>query len=237
MHRFLERKMDRFTYFDFIAHIVPGALLLGAIAFLFESKTFIVITGNAAIDLLLFVVISFTIGAFVHQLSNHLVQPLVQRLFWHGRFYSEVYLVKQYNLCQNPLRAQIISTAKPLFKFDSSSLASLDCDFDSSKSIDPHVVSHQIYRRFDYFTKDKDLAKKGHTANVLYGLFRTMTLAALILAILFGISYFGHASVMGLIPRVLLAILSLLSSVLFLLRARREGERYVQGILSAVSGR
>jgi hypothetical protein len=229
-----KKQMDRFTYFDFIAHIVPGAILLGAISFLVKSNTFILITGNAAIDLLLFIIISFAIGAFVHQLSNVLVQPLIKWLFWHGRFYSEVYLVKQYKLCQDPLRTQIISKAKELFHFDEISLASLDIDFASNNSIDPYVVSHQIYRRFDYFTLDKDLARKGHTANVLYSLFRTMTLATFILATLFCVSFLWNALAMGTIPRVILAIISLLASLLFLFRARREGERYVQGVLSAV---
>ena len=82
--------MDRFTYFDFIAHIVPGAILLGVISLLFSLNMFIVVTGNVAIDLLLFVILSFAAGAFLHQLSSIVVRPLVKRLFWHGRLYSEI---------------------------------------------------------------------------------------------------------------------------------------------------
>lgn len=227
--------MNKFTYFDFIVHIVPGALLLATVSLLVGSTSFILITGNAAIDTLLFVIISFTIGAFFHQLSNHSVEPLVKWLFWHGKFYSEIYLVKRYGLCRDPLRTQIINTAESLFRFDKNSLSSLDLDSTSEGCIDPHVVSHQVYRRFDYFTADNDLAKKGHIANTLYSLYRAMTLATLILAILFAISYPWSISVIGSTSKAVLAILCFLASTIFLLRTRSEGQRYVQGVLSAVS--
>jgi len=109
---------DRFTYFDFIVDIVPGALVLGTISLLVGRTDFIVITHNAAIDTLIFLTASFTIGAFLHQLSNHSIEPLVKRLFWHNRFYSEIYLVKKYGLCVDPMRSYIKSTAESLFQFD-----------------------------------------------------------------------------------------------------------------------
>lgn len=152
--------MDKLTYFDFIAHVVPGGLLLGILSLLVGSAKFILITGNAAIDTLLFIIVSFAIGAFLHQLSNHLVEPLVKRLFWHGRLYSEIYLVKRYGLCQDPMRSQILDAAKSLFQFDVDSLSALNVDSGKRGSADPHIVSHQVYRRFDYFTSDNNLAKK-----------------------------------------------------------------------------
>ena len=229
--------INRFTYFDFIVNIVPGALSLGVISLLVGSSNFILITSNPAIDTLLFLVTSFTVGAFLHQLSNHTVEPLVKRLFWHGKFYSEVFLVKKYGMCKEPMRTQIIDTAVSIFHFDRASLSSLDVAPTSEAELDPHVVSHQIYRRFDYYTEDNNLARKGHGANTLYSLYRTMTLTMPILTVLFSVSYRWEASVISSYPKVILAVLCLLSSVLFLIKTRREGERYVQGILSAVSGR
>jgi hypothetical protein len=227
--------MARFSYFDSIANIVPGAIVLAAVSLLVGSNKFILITGNAAIDTILFLIISFALGALLHQLSSHTVQPLLKRLFWYGKFYSEVYLVKRYSLCKDPLRTQIINAAETLFQFDRTSLSCLDTDSTSQESIDPHLVSHQIYRRFDYFTMDNNLARKGHTANTLYSLFRTMTLTMLILAILFAVSY--HWDVVTISPalKVVAAILCFIAAIVFLSKTRNEGERYVQGVLSAVS--
>lgn len=227
--------VNRFTYFDFIVNIVPGALALGAISVLIGRTNFILITQNAAIDTLIFLTASFAVGAFLHQLSNHSVEPLIKRLFWHNRFYSEIYLVKKYGLCLEPMRSQIIGTAGSLFQFDGASLAALEADSTSSGSPDPHAVSHQIYRRFDYYTMDNNLAKKAHSANTLYSLFRTMTFTMVVLTILFSISAFWKSSVIGFNAKLILAILCLIASAVFLIRTQREGQRYVQGVLSAIS--
>lgn len=227
---------NKFTYFDFIVNIVPGAFLLGVVSLLVGTSNFILITSNPAIDTLLFLVTSFTVGAFLHQLSNHTVEPLVKFLFWHGRFYSEVFLVKKYGMCKDPMRNQIIEAAESIFHFDRASLSSLDATPTSETALDPHVVSHQIYRRFDHYTEDRNLARKGHGANTLYSLYRTMTLTMPILTVLFSISYVWETSVISSYAKVILAALCLLASILFLIKTRREGERYVQGILSAVSG-
>ena len=49
--------MNRFTYFDFIAYIVPGALLLGTMAIIFDVNNFPLITKNPAMDTLFFLII------------------------------------------------------------------------------------------------------------------------------------------------------------------------------------
>lgn len=227
--------MNRFTYFDFIAYIVPGALLLSTIALVLDLDDFPLITKNPAIDTLLFLIISFTVGALFHQLSRYSVEPLVKRLFWYGKFYSAIYLVKRYDLCQDPIRAQILNTAKSLFQFDSGSLSSLDSDTKTKASQNPHVVSHQVFRRFDSYTMDNGLAKKGHLANAFYSLYRSMTLATLILGVLFAVSYRWDVSMIGSTSKVILAIVSFVASVVFLLRTRNEGQRYVEGVLSSIS--
>lgn len=227
--------MNRFTYFDFIAYIVPGALLLGAISLLVRSRYIFLITGNPAVDTLLFVIISFTVGALSHQLSRYSVEPLVKRLFWHGRFYSNIYLVSRYGLCQDPIRAQIVNTAESLFHFDSITLSALDNDTATERSPDPHVVSHQVFRRFDFYTMDNNLAKKGHLANAFYSLYRNMTLVTFILAILFAISLRWDAFVIESNSKVVLSVSCFLASILFLTRTRNEGQRYVQGVLSSIS--
>lgn len=227
--------MNKFTYFDFIAYIVPGALLLGAISALIRSSNWTLTTGNPAIDTLLFLIIGFVVGALFHQLSRYSVEPMVKRLFWHGRFYSDIYLVKHYELCQDPLRTQIIDMAESLFKFDSTSLSVLDSDTITEQSPDPHVVSHQLFRRFDYYTMDNDLAKKGHLANAFYSFYRSMTLMAFVLAILFAISLLWDASVIGPSYKVVFAVLSFMASIAFLIRTRNEGERYVQAVVLPLS--
>lgn len=227
--------MNRFTYFDFIAHIVPGALLFLAISTLIEYKNLPLTTGNPAIDTLLFLIFSFAVGALFHQLSKHSIEPLVKRLFWHGKFYSEIYLVKRYGLCQDPVRAQILSTAVSFFQFNKRSISCLNADAGDKCFADPNKVSHQVFRRFDTYTMDHGLAKKGHLANALYSLYRNMTLTAFVVGVLFGTNY-----KLGTFPvqpnlNLALTISSFIASFIFLIRTRNEGERYVQGVFSSIS--
>lgn len=228
--------MGRFTYFDFIAYVVPGALIIGTISLLVGADKFPLITRNPAIDTLLFLILSFTIGAFFHQLSRYSVESLIRRLFWHGRFYSDIYLVNHYGLCREPSRTHILKTAQLLFGFDRSSLSSLDCKINIKSPLDPHAVSHQIFRRFDSHTMDNGLARKGHLANAFYSLYRSMTLATFTLGILLATSYRWGTSTIGPDARVALVVLSFVASVVFLIRTRNEGQRYVQGVLASVSG-
>ena len=226
---------NKFTYFDFIAYIVPGAFLLGILSLVFGSGTFLVLSDNPAIDTLLFLVVSFALGGIVHQLSRYLVEPAVKRIFWKGRFYSEIYLVKKYGLCKNPIRLQILNNAEAIFQFDKNALDSLESGSLVASSPDPHVVSHQICRRFDYYTMDRNLAKKGHTANALYSLYRTMTLAMFIGVIIFAVSLNWITPNLSFTAKVVLTGFSLLGAILFLMRTRNEGQRYVEGKLGAVS--
>lgn len=226
---------NKFTYFDFIAYIVPGALLLGILSFVSSSNAFLILSGNPAIDTLLFLIMSFAVGAILHQLGRYLIEPVVKRLFWKGKFYSEIYLVKRYGLCKDPLRSQVLSNAEVFFQFDKTSLNALDSDALPAGSPDPHVISHQICRRFDYFTLDHDIAKKGHTANALYSLYRTLTLTMLIIGILFAVSFSWNTQNLNTFAKVILTIYALAGAALFLMRTRNEGQRYVQGVLGSVS--
>ena len=228
---------NKFTYFDFIAYIVPGALLLGILSLVFGSNAFLSLSDNPAIDTLLFLIMSFAVGAVLHQLGRYLVEPVVKRLFWKGRFYSEIYLVKKYGLCKDPVRSQVLSNAGAFFQFNKTSLDTLESNSLPAGSPDPHVVSHQICRRFDYFTLDHDFARKGHTANALYSLYRTMTLAILVVGILFAVSCNWDTPTLSPAVKAILVASSLLGATLFLMRTRNEGQRYVEGVLGAVSSR
>ncbi len=228
---------NKFTYFDFIAYIVPGALLLGVLSLVFGSNAFLTPSDNPAIDTLLFLVISFTVGGIFHQSGRYLVEPVIKRLFWNGRFYSEIYLVKKYGICKDPARSQILTNAGTLLQFDKTSLDTLESDSLPAGSPDPHIVSHQICRRFDYFTLDHGLARKGHTANALYSLYRTMTLTMLFIGILFAVSYSWNTSSLSPLAKVILTAFSFSGTALFLMRTRNEGQRYVQGVLGSVSSK
>lgn len=226
---------NKFTYFDFIAYIVPGSLLLGVLSLVLGSNAFLRLSDNPAIDTLIFLIMSFVIGGFFHQLSRYFVEPVIKHIFWKGRFYSEIYLVSKYGRCQDPLRSQIVANARSLFQFDEASLDSLESNLRPAGSPDPHLVSHQICRRFDYYTSDHDLAKKGHTANALYSLYRTMTLTIFIVGILLIASYSWNISSLSSLAKVILTIFSFVGAGLFLMRTRNEGQRYVEGILGSVS--
>jgi len=226
---------NKFTYFDFIAYIIPGSLLLGVLSLVLGSNDFLRLSDNPAIDTLIFLIMSFVIGGFFHQLSHYSVEPVIKLFFWEGRIYSEIYLVNKYRRCKDPLRSQIVTNARSLFQFDEASLNSLESNLQPAGSPDPHLISHQICQRFDYYTSDHNLAKKGHIAHALYSLYRTMTLTIFIVGIILIASYIWNFFTLSFLVMVILTILSFVGAGLSLMRTRKEGQRYVEGILGSVS--
>lgn len=218
---------NKFSYFDLLANIVPGTTLLGLFYFIWPNANIVAPTTNVIIDLLLFTVFSFVVGAMIQQCSKFTVEPALKHLFWRRRFFSEIYLVDSYELCPPPLRDQVIRIAKEFFAFRQSDLSCLAQADESTSGLDPHVVSHQIYRRFDHYTLDRGLAQKAHLANTLYSLYRGLTLVFIIVFLASGISYLLGNDQPGIV-----SLISLIAWPLFLLRSRREGEQYIEGLLS-----
>lgn len=218
---------NKFSYFDLLANIVPGTMLLGLLYFIWPNSRIVTPTTNVVIDIILFTVFSFVVGSLVQQCTKYTVEPSLKILFWRRRFFSEIYLVDAYGLCPNPLRDQVMRIAKESFAFRESDLSCLSKTGEFTPVLDPHVVSHQIYRKFDYYTLDRGLAQKPHLANTLYSLYRGLTFAFLICVFASGISYLLGNSDAGII-----ALISLIALPLFFLRARREAEQYIKGLLS-----
>lgn len=218
---------NKFSYFDLLANIVPGTTLLGLLYFVWPNTNIVTPTTNVVIDLLLFTVFSFVMGAMVQQCSKYTVEPALKLLFWRRRFFSEIYLVDAYGLCPTYLRDQVMRIAKEFFAFPESDLSCLVETGESTPVLDPHVVSHQIYRKFDYYTLDRGLAQKAHLANTLYSLYRGLTFVFIIVFFASGISY-----LLGNIQPGIISLISLIALPLFLLRSRREAEQYIKGLLS-----
>lgn len=217
---------NKFSYFDLLANIVPGATLLGLLYFVWPNSRIVTPTANVVIDIALFTVFSFVGGALVQQCSKYTVEPALKFFFWRRRFFSEIYLVDAYGLCPNPLRDQVIRIAKEFFAFRESDLSCLGKTGKSTPVLDPHVVSYQIYRKFDYYTLDRGLAQKAHLANTLYSLYRGLTFVFIIGFFTSGILYLLGNKEAGII-----VLISLIALLLFFLRARREAEQYVKGLL------
>ena len=228
--RYKNRCMDKFSYFDFIAYIVPGSLLQGILAIILDNRSFIIITNNAAIDTLIFIVSSFILGVTISQLGRLTIQPVIKYIFWEGRFYSEIYLLKPLSLCPEPTYSLITKFANSRFGFTEDSLALLDPKHANSNLDKSYSVSHQIFRAFDYYTVDNNVAKKAHVANTLYNLYRSLTAALLFSGIIILLSYW--LSPVNSRSDILFGILSVSISVLFLLKTRDEGQLYVQGVFT-----
>ncbi len=129
------------------------------------------------------------------------------------------------------MRTQILNQAQVSFGFDRLSLDSLDAATTQSTQIDPHDMSHQIYRRLDQFTLDYGLAKKAHTANTLYSFFRTMTLVTFILGVISVINYFIKITDLNFTFNIIFTLISFIAAVSFLFRTKNMGQRYIQGVL------
>lgn len=94
---------NKFSYYDFVANIVPAIFLWWGFNFVpFSSKVFDTHTTGAVEGTIVFIVLVYVLGLAIQHLAKHTIEPLLKKVFWHGTFFSNIYLVKCYGKIKEP---------------------------------------------------------------------------------------------------------------------------------------
>ncbi len=186
---------EKFSYYDLLAYLVPGTVVLWAVIKLAEALDILryVSTQSTLLDASAFVVIAF--------LAGHLVQAEAQRRLdashWYSvfpkGFPSRSFLVCDQRdeegkpWCNDSRRLAYVAAARRhgfLCEEQAAKLEAVpakDKDFEEAKR-----ASQEAYRAALGFLTDEGRAQKAITANQTYGLFRGLAAACAVVA--------GHTS-------------------------------------------
>ena len=252
---------EKFSYYDFLAYLVPGTVVLWAAIKLAEALDILrfVSTRSTLLDAAAFGVVAF--------LAGHLVQAEAQRRLDAGRRYSvfpkgfpsRSFLVSGQKdeegkpWCSDPRRRAYVSAALRHGFLVEDQAAKLEvADAGDEGLEEARRASQEAYRAAFGFLTDEGRAQKAITANQTYGLFRGLAAACAVVAVLFfAILFVGLARSYGelgerlatwpgfaelvLFPLVVMGAFSY-AAASFGLRARNRGRHHVREVFDALLG-
>lgn len=219
---------DKFSYYDFIANIVPSVFLLWGLSITPIRDAIHLNMDGAFTEGIVFLVLAYVIGLVIQALAKVTIEPLMKRVFWDGRFFSQVCLLKSAGHIKEPLHSTVIRWAEEHAGVTGEMVKKLEGDSQEAQSI-----SHLIYRKADAYTTDKGQAQKAHMQNNLYSLYRDLCLSALVLAGILGWYLLDDIGFRTTTHWILLGF-TLVCALVFFLRTRYSGELYVKGIFWAL---
>lgn len=250
---------ERFSYYDLLAYLVPGTVVLWAAIKLAEHLDILryFSTQSTLLDASAFVVLAF--------LAGHLVQAEAQRwLDASGRysvfpagFPSRSFLVrgqedeKDKPWCSDERRNAYISASRRHGFLDEEQVGKLESsDMGDTEIEEARRVSQEAYRAAFSFLIDEGRAQKAITANQTYGLFRGLAMSCAIAAFLFfAILVVGFARSYGewgdrlttwqgfaelLLFPILMTIAFSYAAASFRLRACNRGKHHVREVFDAL---
>ena len=230
-----DKFLDQLTYYDTLSNLLPGLVFLWALSTLgpFPRDTItLLVTGNNIVDSILLVALSYVVGHVLQFLSKYLTETLIKKIFWKGRFFSEIFLIKAFEQCPEVELSRYISFIEKNLGFSNATLSVLldpEVVTDKNKKIKAMELSGAIHRLIDARTKDSSVAQKAHLQNIFYSIFRNLSVLFLIL----GLADIGALILKSLVLNkvTLLAILlNFALSIIFMIRAKERGELYVKGL-------
>lgn len=235
---------DKFTYFDFLAYFVPGAVLIWVCTI--AAKSFGVVsdleTENIVTDSLIFVVMAFVVGHFIQFRSKQKTEATIKEKFWDGDFVSRQFLVKGNKFCPEPKRQRYIQLLQDHFGLQLEDAQILE----SSGKEEARTISDGMYRSCFTFITDEKIGEKAIKANEYYNFFRglstTSAYASVILSIDFIyvlVRFFVYrttSSVFQALVLLLLAIFFGYAVHAFRVRAKQRGELHVAEVLDSMTG-
>jgi hypothetical protein len=251
----------KFSYYDLLAYLVPGTVVLWAAIKLAEALDILrfVSTRSTLLDAAAFVVVAF--------LAGHLVQAEAQRRLDASRWYSvfpkgvpsRSFLISGQKdeegkpWCSDQRREAYVSAALRHGFLDEKQAAKLEAaDAVDAGLVEARRASQEAYRAAFGFLTDEGRARKAITANQTYGLFRGLAAACALVASLFlAIMVVGFARSYGqwgerlatwpgfgellLFPLVVIVAFSY-AAASFRLRARNRGKHHVREVFDALLG-
>jgi len=227
--------MDKLTYYDTLANLLPGVVFLWAISVLGPipgDKVPLLLTSNTIIDSILFVALGYVVGHLIQFISRYSIEPFIKWAFWKGLFFSDIYLVGAFKKCSEVELRRYVSFAETKLGFSADDLSVLQDPnvlSDNTKKKKSLELSRAIYRTVDAKTQDASLALKAHSQNTFYSLFRNLSAVFLLL---------GAANLCALLfktvsPSYIICfatIFNFLAALAFMIRAKQRGELYVKGL-------
>ncbi len=227
---------DKFSYYDFISNIVPGFYLAWALNNAFNIQNFLF--GNVVTESLTLIILVYILGQIIQFISKFTIEPLIKIIYWKGTFFSNIFMIKEANLCPEIIKKRYLNIISKKFNYKKEDLKILE----SSKIFEKENkenrkkaehLSYQIYRNIDHDTKDNNTAQKAHLQNNYYGLFRNLSVSSLILAIIY-FAGFIFSFISSTTVNILLGIFFLLALILFFIRTKQRGELYIKGLYESL---
>lgn len=249
---------EKFSYYDLLAYLVPGTVVLWAAIKLAEILSVFryFSTQSTLLDASAFVVIAF--------LAGHLVQAEAQRrldashrysVFPDG-FPSRSFLVRDQKdekdrpWCSESRRQAYVSAALRYGFLGEEQAVKLAAAGVGEELEEARLASQEAYRATFGFLTDEGRAQKAITANQTYGLFRGLAAACAVVAVLFlavlvvGLvrsygewtqrlaTWSGFAELL-LFPLIVIVAFSYAAGS-FRLRARNRGKHHVREVFDAL---
>ncbi|VVB98834.1 Uncharacterised protein [uncultured archaeon] len=228
---------DKFSYYDFIANIIPGILILWGLNFASMTSRLLqkATTNNIATDTLTFIVLAYILGLAIQFLAKNSIEILLKHIFWKDTFFSELYLIKEANLCFESTREKILEYATNKFGYSKKQLNVLNTKniFANKTKLNLAMgLSQQIYRSLDAYTSDNSLAQKAHLQNIKYSMFRGISLAFFVLSIIILLE-----NIVGLglaMKYFILPCIFFIGFLLFFIITKQRGELYIKGLFNTI---
>lgn len=225
---------EKFTYYDFLANIIPGFFLVWALNSISDKFIF----GNVVTESLMFIILAYVLGLIIQYFSKYSIESLVKWLSWKGTFFSNIFLIKDAKKCTELARKRYLDIVKSRFGFNNKDLKILDTKniFDKKNKIKlkkAEDISYSIYRAVDGYTYDRGIAKKAHAQNNYYSLFRGLSLSFLFIGLLFSVLIYKSIHFQT-FHNIIYLSLSFLFFIIFLIRTKERGELYVRGLFESL---
>lgn len=225
--------MDKLTYYDTIANLIPGIVLLGLIRFhisIIGLNVDFSFLENVFIGSVIFIVFCYVLGHVIQFLSKYSVEIIIKGLFWKGKFFSDIFLIKDFKNCPESEFSKYVQYADDKLGFSKEELNYLTSKIDTKEKKNKAAeISRSIYRIIDSRSIDEDKAKKAHIQNSFYSMFRNLSAVFLILLIV-GICLINIENISLHTSISLLLIFDFVMFSIFLLRAKERGELYIRGL-------
>jgi hypothetical protein len=232
--------MDQFSYYDTISYLLPGLIFLWALSIFGPFPTnglSLILTGNTIIDPILLLATSYLVGHVLQFLSKHSLAILMNRLFWNGHYFSEIFLISSCQKCNEIEQNRFLSFAEKELKIEKEKIKVL-CDpeitINNEKMKTATEISHMIYRLVDAKSSDTSKGQKAQLQNTFYTFFRNVAMLFFILGILDLLALILCFYELNL-NHIIVVITNFVLVGIFLYQSKQRAEYYVKGLFWSVA--
>ncbi|MFC1686738.1 hypothetical protein ACFL0E_00065 [Nanoarchaeota archaeon] len=225
---------EKFSYYDFLANIIPGSFMVWALNNITDDLFF----GNIVMESLMFIILAYILGLVIQHFSKYVVEIIVKIIFWKGTFFSNIFLIRDAKKCSEHDRKKFLNFIITHFNFSKKEIKVLDTNniykkINRDKLKKAEQISHSIYKAVDTYTYDHNIAKKAHLHQNYYGLFRGLSLSFLFIGLFFTllISQLDRFQTLSFVSY---QIISYMFFIIFLVKTKDRGEKYIRGLFETI---